>query len=97
MSSSARFLIAIARDFGELQDAADRIWVLLPAIICYWYRYIHDGRPIDMVTEDSSIGAQFLHMLHSAPPCAPHVVAMDRCPILYAEHEFNASTSNARV
>ena len=50
--------------FDQQQDIADRILATLPAIICYWYRYSHDGVRIEESTDDDSIGAQFLHLLH---------------------------------
>lgn len=83
--------------FDQQQDIADRILATLPAIICYWYRYSHDGVRIEESTDDDSIGAQFLHLLHGKKPNELHEQVMNVSLILYAEHEFNASTFTARV
>ncbi|WP_347460664.1 2-methylcitrate synthase [Acinetobacter sp. ANC 7454] len=85
------------QSFAEQQDVADRILATLPAIICYWYRYSHDGVRIEENTDDDSIGAQFLHLLRGKKPNALHEQVMNISLILYAEHEFNASTFTARV
>lgn len=83
--------------FDEQDDAADRLLALFPSMICYWYRFSHDGVRIDTVTDDDSIGAHFLHMLRDEKPNALHEQVMNVSLILYAEHEFNASTFTARV
>lgn len=83
--------------FTQQQDVTDRILALLPAVICYWYRYSHDGVRINEVTDDETIGAQFLHLLRGEKPNALHEQVMNVSLILYAEHEFNASTFTARV
>ena len=85
------------QSFTEQQDVADRILATLPAIICYWYRYSHDSVRIEEDTQDDSIGAQFLHLLHGQQPNVLHEQVMNVSLILYAEHEFNASTFTARV
>ena len=85
------------QSFEQQQDIADRILATLPAIICYWYRYSHDGVRIEENTDDDSIGAQFLHLLHGEKPNELHEQVMNVSLILYAEHEFNASTFTARV
>ncbi|WP_432209780.1 bifunctional 2-methylcitrate synthase/citrate synthase [Acinetobacter variabilis] len=85
------------QSLDQQQDVADRILATLPAIICYWYRYSHDGVRIDENTDDDSIGAQFLHLLHGKKPNQLHEQVMNVSLILYAEHEFNASTFTARV
>ena len=85
------------KSFAKQQDVADRILATLPAIICYWYRYSHDGIRIDENTDGDSIGAQFLHLLRGEKPNALHEQVMNVSLILYAEHEFNASTFTARV
>ena len=85
------------KSFDEQQDVADRILATLPAIICYWYRYSHDGVRIEENTDDDSIGAQFLHLLRGEKPNELHEQVMNVSLILYAEHEFNASTFTARV
>lgn len=85
-------------DFSQQQQATERMLALFPAIICYWYRFSHDGVRID--TEDQSedcIGGYFLKMLTDKSPSALHKQVMHCSLILYAEHEFNASTFAARV
>lgn len=84
-------------DFAQQDDAIDRLLATLPAIICYWYRYSHDGVRIDTELEDDSIGGHFLHMLAGESPSALFTQVMNVSLILYAEHEFNASTFTARV
>jgi 2-methylcitrate synthase len=66
-------------------------------MLCYWHHYSRDGRRIDVQTDDDSIGAHFLHLLHGRKPSASWVRAMHTSLNLYAEHEFNASTFTARV
>ncbi|WP_422067012.1 bifunctional 2-methylcitrate synthase/citrate synthase [Shewanella algae] len=85
------------KDFSEQSEVADRLLAAFPSIICYWYRYSHDGVRIDTETHDDQIGAHFLHLLHGEAPSALHARVMDVSLILYAEHEFNASTFTARV
>ena len=84
-------------DFSQQQDATDRMLAVFPSIICYWYRFSHDGVKIDPETDDESIGAHFLHMLRGEKPNQLHERVMHVSLILYAEHEFNASTFTARV
>lgn len=84
-------------DFSNQQDVADRMLALFPSIVVYWYRYSHDGVRIETETDDDGIGAHFLHMLLDAPPNELAARVMDVSLILYAEHEFNASTFTARV
>jgi 2-methylcitrate synthase len=84
-------------DFAEQQQVTDRMLACFPSIICYWYRFSHDGVRIDVETDDDSIGGHFLHLLHGAKPKALHEKVMHVSLILYAEHEFNASTFTARV
>lgn len=83
--------------FADQQNVADRILATLPGIICYWYRFSHDGVRVDENTDDDSIGAQFLHLLRGEKPNELHEQVMNVSLILYAEHEFNASTFTARV
>ncbi|EHU9519976.1 bifunctional 2-methylcitrate synthase/citrate synthase [Vibrio vulnificus] len=85
-------------DFSQQLDATERMLALFPAIICYWYRFSHDGVRID--TQDQSqdcIGGYFLKMLTGKEPSELHKQVMHCSLILYAEHEFNASTFAARV
>lgn len=84
-------------EFGRQHEVADRLLALFPSIMCYWYRYAHGGKRIDTETEDEQIAAHLLHMLHGRPPSELHRRAMDSSLILYAEHEFNASTFACRV
>ncbi|MDX1516899.1 MAG: 2-methylcitrate synthase [Woeseiaceae bacterium] len=84
-------------DFSQQQDAADRLIATLPGIICYWYRYSHDGVRVDLDTGEDSIGGHFLHLLHGESPSDLHARVMNVSLVLYAEHEFNASTFTARV
>ncbi|TXJ08143.1 MAG: 2-methylcitrate synthase [Acinetobacter sp.] len=85
------------QSFAEQQDVADRLLAIFPSIITYWYRFSHDGVRIDENTDDDSIGAHFLHLLHGEKPNELHEQVMNVSLILYAEHEFNASTFTARV
>ncbi|MGR3970929.1 bifunctional 2-methylcitrate synthase/citrate synthase [Shewanella sp. 1180_01] len=84
-------------NFSEQSEITDRLLAAFPSIICYWYRFSHDGVRIDTETDDDQIGAHFLHLLHGKAPSALHAKVMDVSLILYAEHEFNASTFTARV
>jgi len=84
-------------DFSQQGDAVDRILALLPAIVVYWYRYTHDGVRISTDTGAATIGGHFLHMLHDKAPSESHEKVMNVSLILYAEHEFNASTFAGRV
>ena len=83
--------------FEQQRDVADRLLAVFPAIMCYWYRYSHDGVRIDTITDEDGIAGHFLHLLHSKRPSELHVRVMNVSLILYAEHEFNASTFTARV
>jgi 2-methylcitrate synthase len=79
------------------RELADALIAALPSMLCYWYHYSHHGRRIQVQTDDGSIAAHFLHLLHGVPPSAEWTRAMHTSLILYAEHEFNASTFTARV
>ncbi|NYT70246.1 bifunctional 2-methylcitrate synthase/citrate synthase [Pusillimonas noertemannii] len=81
----------------DARDIADRLIAGLGSALLYWYHYSHNGRIIDVHTDDDSIGGNFLHLLHGAKPDADWVRAMHTSLILYAEHEFNASTFTCRV
>ena len=85
------------KTFADQSQAADRLLAILPSIICYWYRFSHDGVKIETETDDDTIAGHFLHMLKGTPPSDMHRQVMDTSLILYAEHEFNASTFTARV
>ena len=79
------------------RDIADRLMASLGSMLLYWYHYSHNGRRIEVETDDDSIGGHFLHLLHGRPPSASWVREMHTSLILYAEHEFNASTFTCRV
>ncbi|MBD2806122.1 2-methylcitrate synthase [Xenorhabdus sp. 42] len=79
------------------RDIADRLLASLSSILLYWYHYSHNGRRIDVETDDDSIGGHFLHLLHGQKPSELWEKAMHVSLILYAEHEFNASTFTSRV
>jgi 2-methylcitrate synthase len=79
------------------RDIADRLMASLGSMLLYWYHYSHNGRIIDVETDDDSIGGHFLHLLHGEKPKDSWVRAMHTSLILYAEHEFNASTFAGRV
>lgn len=85
------------KSFADQQDAADRLLGALPAIICYWYRYSHQGERVQTDTGEASLGGHFLKMLLGKEPSQMHRDVMNCSLILYAEHEFNASTFTARV
>jgi 2-methylcitrate synthase len=79
------------------QKIADRLMASLGSMLLYWYHYSHHGRRIDTETDDDSIGGHFLHLLHGKAPSPEQTRAMHTSLILYAEHEFNASTFACRV
>ena len=79
------------------RDIADRLLASLGSMLLYWYHFATNGRRVEVETDDDSIGAHFLHLLHDQPPSPEWVRAMHTSLILYAEHEFNASTFTARV
>jgi 2-methylcitrate synthase len=79
------------------RDIADQLIASFGSMLCYWYHYSHNGQRIHVETEDDSVGGHFLHLLHRRSPSQSWVRAMHTSLILYAEHEFNASTFAARV
>ena len=79
------------------RDIADRLIASTGSMLCYWYHFSHNGRRIDVETSEDSIGGNFLYMLHGKKPPSSWVQAMHTSLILYAEHEFNASTFTCRV
>ena len=83
--------------FDEENDQADRMLAVFPSIINYWYRFTHDNVRIETETDDATIGGHFLHLLKGEKPNELHEKVMNVSLILYAEHEFNASTFTARV
>jgi 2-methylcitrate synthase len=82
---------------GGAREIADRLIASLGSMLTYWYHFSHSGVRIETETDDDSIGGHFLHLLHGSRPPAEWVRAMHTSLILYAEHEFNASTFAARV
>jgi 2-methylcitrate synthase len=84
-------------DAAGARAIADKLLGALGSMLLYWYHFAWHGRRIETETDDDSIGGHFLHLLHEAPPSAEWIEAMHLSLILYAEHEFNASTFTARV
>jgi 2-methylcitrate synthase len=84
-------------DFSNQANTADRLLACLPSMLLYWHRFHTDGKRIDTETDDDSVSGHFLHMLHDKPPSELHRKCLDTTLILYAEHEFNASTFAGRV
>ncbi|MEW7975299.1 MAG: 2-methylcitrate synthase [Candidatus Thiodiazotropha endolucinida] len=82
---------------SEARDIVDRLMASSGSALLYWYHYAFNGKRIDVETDDDSIGGHFLHLLHGEKPKASWVRAMHTSLVLYAEHEFNASTFTARV
>ncbi|CAE6731880.1 2-methylcitrate synthase [Paraburkholderia domus] len=79
------------------RDIADKLMASLGSMLLYWYHYSHNGKRIEVETDDDSIGGHFLHLLHGVKPSKAWVDAMHVSLNLYAEHEFNASTFTGRV
>ncbi|MEY3359803.1 MAG: hypothetical protein RIS67_554 [Pseudomonadota bacterium] len=79
------------------RDIADKLMASLGSMLLYWYHFAYNGRRIEVETDDDSIGGHFLHLLHGVKPRESWVRAMHTSLILYAEHEFNASTFTGRV
>jgi 2-methylcitrate synthase len=79
------------------REIADKLMASYPSALLYWYHYAHNSKRIEVETDDDSIGAHFLHLLHDKKPSESWVRAMQISLNLYAEHEFNASTFAARV
>ncbi len=99
MRTGASFLgnLEPENDFSEQNKAANRLLAAFPAIMVYWYKFSHDGVEIDCTSDEDSIGGHFLRLLNGSTPSEQHRRVMDVSLILYAEHEFNASTFTARV
>ena len=81
----------------KAQDITDRLIASFGSILLYWYHYSHNNKKIELSTDDDTIAAHFLHLLHGKKPKESWIKAMHISLILYAEHEFNASTFAARV
>jgi 2-methylcitrate synthase len=86
-----------AHDPAGAREITDRLLASLNSMLLYWHHYSHNGARIEVQTDDDSIGGHFLHLLHQAPPSNSWVRAMHTSLVLYAEHEFNASTFTTRV
>lgn len=84
-------------DVARQYEVAQRLLAFFPSALGYWYRFSHYGERINTETDDDSIAGHLLHLLSGEPPSEEHRRAMDVSLILYAEHEFNASTFTARV
>ncbi len=79
------------------RDIADRLLAGFGSMLVYWYHFSHNGRRIEVETDDPNVASHFLRLLHGEEPSPLHVRALDQSLVLYAEHEFNASTFTARV
>ena len=88
---------ADVHEITAARELADRLVACIPSILVYWYHFSHNGKKIEVETADDSVAAHFLHMLHGEAPNAQWEKSMQISLILYAEHEFNASTFAARV
>lgn len=82
---------------NEARDIVDRLIASFGSMLLYWWHFTRNGRRIDLETDDDGVAAHFLHLLHGQAPGALQAASMDKSLILYAEHEFNASTFTARV
>ena len=88
---------ATDRNIDAAKLLGDKLIACFGSILLYWYHFSHSAKRVDVETDDDSIAAHFLHVLHGKVPSALHVAAMNTSLVLYAEHEFNASTFTARV
>ena len=84
-------------DFSNQTKIAERLLAAFPGIVCYWWRFHEEGKRINTESKEDTVAAHFLRLMHGRKPKETHVKAMDSSLILYAEHEFNASTFTARV
>ena len=102
LRTGASMLGAVLPERGDhspegARHIADRLLAVFPSMLIYWYQYAHHGKRIEVETDDDSIAGHFLHLLHGSTPSEVHEKALDITFILYAEHEFNASTYASRV
>lgn len=86
-----------SRNIEAAKNLGDRLIACFGSILLYWYHFSHNGKRVEVETDDDSIAAHFLHVLHGKAPSQLHIDAMNTSLVLYAEHEFNASTFTARV
>ena len=84
-------------EFSNQLNSINRMIATMPSIVTYWYKYSHEGLDVNLVNDEESMAGHFLHILHGKTPSDLHRKVMDVSLILYAEHEFNASTFTARV
>ena len=84
-------------DLTAAREIADRLLASFPSMLLYWYHFANTGKRIDVETDDPTVAGHILRLLHQRTPSVLHTHALDRSLILYAEHEFNASTFTARV
>ena len=84
-------------DFSQQDAIAERLLASLPSMLCYWYRFAHHGKRIEPETDEDTLAGHLLTLINGEKPSADHQRCMDISLILYAEHEFNASTFTARV
>jgi 2-methylcitrate synthase len=87
----------VEQSIDGARHIADRLMAGFVSMLFYWHHFAHSGRRIETETDDDSVAAHFLHLLHGQPPAPSQARALDQSFILYAEHEFNASTFTARV
>ena len=85
------------QNLNEARNIADRLISAFPAMLTYWYHYARNGKKIEVETDEESLAGHFLHLLDGRAPSASFARALDVSLILYAEHEFNASTFTSRV
>ena len=83
--------------FDKQHRVAERLLAVFPSILLYWYHFHRNGRRIETESDQPSLAGHFLTLLHGKAPSASHLQAMDAALVLYAEHEFNASTFTARI
>jgi 2-methylcitrate synthase len=88
---------AADRNIDAAKDLGDKLISCFSSILLYWFHFSHNGKRIQVESDEDSIAAHFLHLLHGKKPSALHISAMNTSLVLYAEHEFNASTFTARV
>ena len=87
----------VSHSIEAAQKVANRLIAATPAALLYWYHFTHSGKRIDIETATNSVAEHFLTLLHQSKPSRSWIEAMNASLILYAEHEFNASTFTARV
>ncbi|MFW2331089.1 MAG: bifunctional 2-methylcitrate synthase/citrate synthase [Nitrospinota bacterium] len=94
---SALGILEPEENFSQQYDKTDRMLAIFPSIVNYWYHYSNNGKRIETETDDDTVGSHFLSLLHGRKPTELEEKVMNVSLILYAEHEFNASTFSARL